>query len=96
MAEETNRGLNTGEIQVIPNPASEFITVSFVPKNTGNSKIVLSALDGRKLMEINNGVAESGKQYWKKINVSNLPGGIYVIRIINGGITKTEKIIIRR
>ena len=95
MAEETNQVLNTGAIKVIPNPASEFITVSFVPKNTGNSKIILSAFDGRKLMEINNGVAEAGKQYWKKINVSNLPNGIYVIRILAGGIIKTEKIIIQ-
>jgi len=94
--EETGQTLNSGEIRVIPNPATDLITVSFVPKNTGNSKIILSAFDGRKLMEINYGVAEAGKQYWKNINVSNVPNGIYVIQVINGGMIKNEKIIIRR
>ena len=85
-----------GDIQVFPNPASAYITLSYIPASTGNSAITLFTIDGKKVMEIDNGVREAGKKYVKRIDVGSLVRGVYVIHLIGTDKIVTKKIIVSR
>lgn len=85
-----------GEVSIIPNPASDYINLSFVPIRTGNSKIVLYTIDGKKVVETDNGICEAGKNYMKKIDVSKLVNGVYVVQLRSTDKITVKKIIITR
>jgi hypothetical protein len=85
-----------GAIDLYPNPATNSLTVSFVPAITGNSKIELLTIDGKKILEINNGIAKSGKKYYKKIDVTKLVSGVYLVQLTNNNKLTIKKIIITR
>jgi hypothetical protein len=85
-----------GAIELYPNPATNSLTVSFVPAITGNSKIALLTIDGKKILEINNGIAKSGKKYYKKIDVTKLVSGVYLVQLTNNNKLTIKKIIITR
>ena len=82
------------ELMIFPNPATETITVSFVASQTGSSKIVLYSLDGRKVIDMNNGVYEAGKRYQKQLDVRNLVSGVYLLQIWNGISFINNKVVI--
>src|SRR5688572_4537070 len=84
------------EFLLMPNPASDNLTLAFVPGATGVSKITILTIEGKKLLEINNGVAEAGKRYTKKIDVSKLKNGIYLVQLSGGDKVTSKKIIIAR
>ena len=84
------------KVAIYPNPATNSIDVQFTPAQTGLSKIVIFNINGKKVREINNGVWEKDIMYQKRVNVSDLPGGIYLVQVINKGNITTEKIVIRR
>jgi hypothetical protein len=83
-------------MQLIPNPASNYVTLSFVPDRTGNSKVVLYTFDGRKVFETNFGNTEAAVRYQKTVDVSKLVNGIYLLQLWNEGKVTTSKIIISR
>lgn len=85
-----------GDIQVFPNPASAYITLSYIPVSTGSSAIALFTIDGKKVMETSNGVREAGKKYVKRIDVSRLIKGVYIIQLIGTDKIITKKIIVSR
>jgi len=84
------------KMQLIPNPASNYITLSFVPNRTGNSNVVVYTFDGRKVFETNFGNTEATVRYQKTIDVSKLANGIYLLQLLNEGKVTTDKIIISR
>jgi Subtilase family/Secretion system C-terminal sorting domain/MBG domain (YGX type) len=94
--EELPNTLSAEGVQIIPNPATNYITLSFVPARTGNSKIVLFTLDGKMVFDMDNGICESGKRYLKKIDVSKLINGVYVIQLRSKDQITIKKIIISR
>jgi hypothetical protein len=67
-------------MQVYPNPASGNITLLYVPKQTGTSKITILSVDGKRVMETYNGVWEAGKQYVRRLS-KWLGTGIYMIQV---------------
>ena len=83
-----------GEVQIIPNPASDYITLSFVPTRTGSSKIVMFTIDGRKISEMDNGVCQAGKKYLKRVDVSKLISGVYLVQLRSEDKITIRKIII--
>jgi hypothetical protein len=85
-----------GSLQVIPNPATNYINLSFVPDRKGKTDIELFTIDGRKIFEIHAGISEKGKQYNKRIDVSKLVNGIYLIQLRSANKVTTKKIIIGR
>ena len=85
-----------GEMQVYPNPAAEMVTLSYVPKQTGSSKIAILTIDGKKVVEIDNGVWEAGKKYVKRIDVGRLTRGVYMIQVTEKDAITNKKIIINR
>ena len=95
MLEETQTSI-AKEFQLMPNPASDNITLSFVPSSSGTSVLTVFTIDGRKVIEINNGLVEAGKQYTRKIDVSKFKNGIYMVRLLSEGKMTVKKFIIAR
>ncbi|HEU5166173.1 MAG TPA: S8/S53 family peptidase [Chitinophagaceae bacterium] len=79
-----------------PNPASNRINISFVPEVSGNSRIVLYTMDGKKAIEINNGIAEAGKSYLRTIDVGKLSRGVYLVQVWSGNKISAGKVVINR
>jgi hypothetical protein len=84
------------EVQIMPNPVTNYIMLSFVPGRTGNSKLVLYTVDGRKAFETNFGNTEATVKYQKTVDVSKLVNGIYLLQLWNEGKVTTSKIMISR
>ena len=80
----------------MPNPATNYIMLSFVPNRTGNSKLVLYTVDGRKAFETDFGNTEATVKYQKTVDVSKLVNGIYLLQLWNEGKVTTSKIMISR
>ena len=96
-ASEDNRSeLLTEGINIYPNPASDQLTLSIVPSESGNSRIELFSINGTKVFETSNGQFEKGRSYIRQINVSKLLNGIYLVRVWNGNAVTNKKIIINR
>jgi hypothetical protein len=94
--EEVQPTPSAGEVQIIPNPATNYIMLSFVPAHTGSSEIVLFTIGGKKVLETNNGICEAGVKYQKKIDVSKLISGVYVVQLRSKEKITIKKIIISR
>ncbi len=89
VAEEIN---NTG-LQIIPNPAKDFVQLSFENKNAGKNSITIKDVYGAIKMQqvkyMHTGVQKV--QY----NIQHLKQGIYVVQITNAqGILFTKQLII--
>ena len=94
--EETQASVQAKEFQLMPNPASDNITLSFIPLATGTSIVTVFTVDGRKVIEFNNGYAEAGKQYTKKIDVSKFKNGVYLIQLQSADKVTIRKFIVAR
>jgi hypothetical protein len=83
-------------IPLMPNPASDNITLSFVPSATGTSVLTVFTIDGRKVIEFNNGSTEGGKQYTRKIDVSKFKNGVYLIQLQSADKVTVRKFLVAR
>ncbi len=83
-------------LKVAPNPAAGNVTVSFVPSVSGHSRVALYTINGTLVSEIYTGFTEQGKIYYKRVDVSKLAGGLYVIQYINGDNLEFKKMVIAR
>jgi hypothetical protein len=82
------------EVIIHPNPASDHLNIIFVPSRTGTSKIEVFTINGAKVFEADYGACEAGNRYLKKIDVSKLVNGIYLVRLSNAGAITNKKIVI--
>jgi hypothetical protein len=96
MIEEAPASLQAKAFQLMPNPATDNITLSFVPSTSGPSVLTVFTIDGRKVIEINNGLVEAGKQYIRKIDVSKYQNGVYLVQLLSEGKMTVKKFIISR
>ena len=96
MLEETQESRVVKEFQLMPNPASDNITLSFVPSATGDSRLTVFTIDGKKVLEINSGFIEAGNQYTRKIDVSKFKNGVYFMQLLSADKATVRKFIIAR
>ncbi|MDY5922161.1 MAG: T9SS type A sorting domain-containing protein, partial [Candidatus Onthomorpha sp.] len=87
-----NSGLNSAEgavatMTVYPNPASERAIVAVSGVENG-AKIVVSDMQGRIILSDN----MTSKTY--ELSVANMTGGVYYIRVIDGVLIHTQKLIV--
>jgi len=82
------------QILIHPNPASDHLTLSFVPLQTGMSKLEILSINGAKVFEVDYGVCETGSRYIKNIDVSKFVSGVYMVRLWNAGNVANKKIVI--
>jgi hypothetical protein len=92
-------GLEEGQesisnMQVYPNPATDNLTVSF--KNTSLSVVTISLVNqlGQSVLSVTNKYGQSGTRT-EKLDISNIPSGIYYVQIGTGNKeVMTQKILI--
>jgi hypothetical protein len=82
------------DVTVTPNPANGFVNVSFIPGENGAARIGLYTLEGKKIFEQETGILEAGFMYAKKIDVSGLTTGVYVIHVKGSKEIITKKVMI--
>lgn len=75
------------DINVYPNPASEFITITNVPDN---SLLFISDITGK--IVYNNQIRN---ERMTTINTSNFAEGIYMVRILKNGTATTKKLVVK-
>ena len=73
-------------INIYPNPAQNIIHIDGLD-DTSNSEIVIFDMTGRVVMRT---------IYCNELNISDLPNGAYVIRIMNDGFVTTSKLLISK
>lgn len=83
-----DNGLNAGANQrgflnLYPNPAEDYITVSYVNEKTGNNLFIITDAMGKKVLQTVDNIKWKGKQE-SVINIGSLPAGIYFIYINSG------------
>ncbi|HEX7846666.1 MAG TPA: HYR domain-containing protein, partial [Chitinophagaceae bacterium] len=86
----------TPQLSFFPNPAADFINLSFVAAATGQSSVTIHDANGRVVAQIHNGITEAGKLYQKRVSTRHLAGGLYVIRFQHGEFVETKKLVIAK
>ncbi len=76
----------TKEMGIYPNPCSDFIQISNTGIESGNLRLQITNLGGQVVFQKN--IQASGR-----INISRLPSGTYVAKLICGNSIHTEKLI---
>ena len=89
--EESTIENNPQGFNIVPNPATSYIDLSFVPDKSGTLKIELFTIDGKKVSGTYYGIGEAGSKYVKKIDVSKLIPGVYLVRL-----NSTDKMILKK
>ena len=79
----------SAEIQVYPNPASDFVNIKFPVY--GKYDVALFNSNGQLM---SNPVLVIGNSMW--LNVSTMKSGIYYVQIRHDGFNETRKIMIRK
>ena len=85
---------NQMKVSVFPNPASDFMNITFESENKAGYQLVISDVSGKILHlvtgETNEGINEAG------LDVSQLPNGIYFMELINNNNRSIHKISIQK
>ena len=78
------------DFAVFPNPSDGLINVSFRSEETSDVEIVVYDLLGRKMVQKD--FRTSSNAFDEKINLENLAGGIYILRVKRGNKMSSHKI----
>lgn len=79
-----------GNISVYPNPASTYVNVK-LQSQSGDATVAVYNAIGQMVIEPSVISVDNSK-----INVSNLPKGVYIVKVVNGKETSNTKIVIER
>ncbi|MBK9190233.1 MAG: T9SS type A sorting domain-containing protein [Crocinitomicaceae bacterium] len=88
ISEEENENL----LRVFPNPVNNSLTIQKYFNGIVYGTIVIENLTGQKIMEVYNGEMNHGTNEWN-LNTSNLPAGIYFVKISTENGIESIKII---
>lgn len=80
-------------LRVFPNPASEYANLSWVSAAPGKTAIIISDMTGQ-LLYSHDMVSEKGLNVFG-IDVSGLPAGVYLLKVLQGDTGTYRKIILR-
>lgn len=78
----------TENMLIYPNPATDVLIIE--NKDAGQNTIILSSLTGQEIIQV------SGNSRETRIDVSNLPPGVYMIKLVNETSASLSKIIINQ
>lgn len=86
----TQEAESSTAIRVWPNPASDWLNIAIDGRMTGAIDAELVGMDGLcKLRESWNSTAAN------RLDVSRLPAGVYLLRVVSEGISATRKVVLR-
>jgi hypothetical protein len=77
-------------LSIYPNPFNPQTNINFQLKEQNYTEITIYDIIGREVSKIYNDVLEPGNHNFKW-NASNLPSGMYLVRVASGNYTKTMK-----
>jgi hypothetical protein len=77
-------------IELYPNPASEFVDISFDRSNNDDLTLNIYNITGTLVK------SEMLKQNQRQINIGDLSNGIYLVEIKSNNFTENQKLIIQR
>jgi hypothetical protein len=80
-------------INVYPNPSAGMIHITYNSQVTNHIQLSIYDIQGRKIITLINQKELVG-EYTKKFDATNLPAGIYFVRLIAGDIIETKKIVV--
>jgi hypothetical protein len=83
------------EAKAYPNPASDQVNINYSLADKGKVILEIFNSDGRKITGFSPGWLPSG-EYNYRWETSNIPPGIYILRIFQNNSLVTDKIIINR
>ena len=81
-------------LEVFPNPVSDFATIQFSLSNSSDAEISLFDLQGRNIKTIANETFSQGL-HTLNFSVKDLPRGIYLLQLKTGPEVHTQKLIIQ-
>jgi Zn-dependent metalloprotease len=80
------------KIAIYPNPANDLITVE-LPSHQGALELDLWSIEGKKVRDLYV-ASESGSQVKRQYDLSDLPAGLYLIKITTQTTTFTKRLIV--
>ncbi|MBE2189205.1 MAG: 5'-nucleotidase C-terminal domain-containing protein [Candidatus Kapabacteria bacterium] len=83
------------DISFSPNPASELVNITVNSAMSGNYDVVFYDYRGMKV-SLNTSYFIDGETNQLSVNTSSLPNGAYLVKVSNGKISHTGKLIINR
>ncbi len=78
-----------------PNPFGSKTTLDFQISKAGNYRLALFNIKGQLVMESQVAYAQPGR-YQKELETSHYPNGIYYLRVSNGSLQTTHKLVIAK
>ena len=81
-------------LKIIPNPLVNNGKIIATAATTGNKLITLYNSEGKMIRKLFNAIMKAGNQYLIPMNVSDLPAGMYIIKIETPSGTVHQKVII--
>ena len=87
IAGEETEITNSDVLKVYPNPASDVLNISVPGLNGNQNSIRVVDMKGTVMME------EKITRSLQQINISRLPKGVYMLKLVNGDKTTTSKFI---
>lgn len=86
-----NNGADFTQMSVFPNPAKEQATLTYALGKTRSLVIDLYDLQGKWIQNLSQG--QQGEGFHKlNVNTSNLPAGMYLIRLLSEGVVQTQRL----
>jgi subtilisin family serine protease len=85
----SNSGTSQATIKMYPNPASDILNIQFANTESNNYQVAVLNSLGMLVKQIDSEQSEI------KISVNDLAAGIYYVKINNGLIEHTEKLVVR-
>lgn len=81
---------SSDNFEIFPNPSSGIVNILVPAFDNGLAKITVTDRLGRVLLERKNTLTD--KEYWERLDISDLSEGLYIVRIENGDQVVSEKI----
>jgi hypothetical protein len=78
-------------LRVMPNPASAHVQFVMQPQGSGALVLELFDMNGKKVADLYQSNANTLPQLTIDYDVSDLPNGMYFVRLFNNGTVRTER-----
>lgn len=84
---------NALRFKVVPNPATDQVQISYQLDEAARTKIQVTDMMGRKVMEVAEKLVSTGKQT-TDLDIANLTAGIYLVSIRTNNQLATQKLLV--
>ncbi|HNB80669.1 MAG TPA: T9SS type A sorting domain-containing protein [Chitinophagaceae bacterium] len=83
------------DVEMTPNPASNFVTLSLNLKETANTSVRFNNVLGQEVKSLNLGTLSAGTSHKSTINVADLSKGLYLYTVEANGARYTGKLMVK-